>query len=61
MIYLVLSSRQSPQWVGGLWGPAPRSQEAVFHKSCPYLEVPHHVCVPNRGFPQQIPRGFCGV
>lgn len=62
MIYLVPSGRQSLQWVGGLWGPAQLSQEGCFFlKSCFYLAMPCHVCVPNLGIPSSLPRVFYGV
>lgn len=57
MIYLAPSGCQSLQRVGGLWGPALLSREDCFLKSCPYLAMLHHVCVPDLRIPQQPPRG----
>lgn len=57
MIYLAPSGCQSLQRLGGLWGPALLSREDCFLKSCPYLAMLHHVCVPDLRIPQQPPRG----
>ena len=52
-------SAQPPVLMAGGWplGPSSALPGGLFLKSCSYLAMPYHVCVPDLGIPQQPSQG----